>query len=88
MANPFKYRALSPNGPATDAAPVVPDDATDLPDVAIALYIETGGSLTVTTEAGQVRTVQVTDFTILPIAVARVHQTGTTATGVHALVLA
>jgi hypothetical protein len=40
--NPFENRSLALSGPATDALPVVPDDATDLPHVAVGLYIETG----------------------------------------------
>lgn len=87
MSNPFKYRSLSPAGPATDISLIVPDDNSDFPDVAVALYVESGGAITITTEAGQTRTVQVADFSILPVAVRRLRATGTTATGVHAMVL-
>nr|WP_246059169.1 hypothetical protein [Shimia litoralis] len=52
---------------------MTPDDATDLPMVAIALYVETGGT--------------VADFSILPLGTVRVRATGTTAAGIHALVL-
>ena len=45
--HPFAHRARSIHGPATDALPVTPDDATDLPMVAIALYIETGDTVVV-----------------------------------------
>ncbi len=86
--NPFAKRARSIQGPATDALPVTPDDAANLPTVAIALYIETGGTVVVDTVAGETRTIAVADFSILPLGTARVRATGTTATGIHALVLA
>ncbi|MFB9149853.1 spike base protein, RCAP_Rcc01079 family [Roseovarius ramblicola] len=86
--NPFENRSLALSGPATDALPVVPDDGTDLPHVAVGLYVETGGTLGFVTVTGQVRTVSVADFSILPVGVRRVRATGTTATGIHALVLA
>lgn len=86
--NPFAHRARSIHGPATDALPVTPDDATDLPMVAIALYVETGGTLVIDTVAGETRTIAVADFSILPLGTRRVRATGTTASGIHALVLA
>ena len=86
--DPFAHRARSIHGPATDALPVTPDDATDLPMVAIALYVETSGTVVVDTVAGETRTIAVADFSILPLGTMRVHATGTTASGIHALVLA
>jgi len=86
--NPFKNRSHALSGPATDAFPVTPDDATDLPHVAIGLYVETGGTVSITSAAGGARQIVVADFSILPIGTRRVHATGTTATGIHALVLA
>lgn len=67
---------------------MTPDDATDLPMTAIALYVETGGTVVVDTVAGETRTIAAADFSILPLGVRRVRATGTTATGIHALVLA
>lgn len=86
--NPFANRTLSTSGPATDALPVTPDDAADLPMVAIALYVETGGAVVIDTVAGETRTIAVADFSVLPVGTRRVRATGTTATGIHALVLA
>jgi len=86
--NPFASRSLSPSGPATDALPVTPDDAADLAHAAIGLYVETGGTINVDTVAGMTRTMTVADFSILPVGTRRVRATGTTATGIHALVLA
>ena len=86
--NPFAHRARSIHGPATDALPVTPDDATDLSMTAIALYVETGGTVVVDTVARETRTIAVADFSILPLGTTRVRATGTTAAGIHALVLA
>lgn len=86
--NPFAHHARSISGPATDAMPVTPDDANDLPVIAIALYVETGGTVIVDTVAGGTRSISVADFSVLPIGIRRVHATGTTASGLHALVLA
>lgn len=86
--NPFKNRAHALSGPATDALPVIPDDANDLPHVAIGLYVETGGTVSMITAAGETRQIAVVEFSILPVGVRRVLATGTTASGIHALVLA
>ena len=86
--NPFAHRSRSIQGPATDAQPIAPNDTSDLPVVAIGLYVETGGTVVLDTVAGETRTIAVADFCILPLGVRRVRATGTTAQGLHALVLA
>ncbi|SMH54613.1 hypothetical protein [Maritimibacter sp. HL-12] len=86
--NPFANRAPSLSGPATDALPVTPEDSADLPYVALGLYVETGGEISLVTVAGETRSIVVADFSILPVGVRQVRATGTTATGIHALVLA
>ena len=88
MSNPFQNRAAALQGPATDIQPVTPDDGTDLSTIAIALYVETGGVVSFVTVGGGTRMVAIADNAILPVGVRRVHATGTTATGIHALVLA
>ena len=87
MRDPLATRAASTSGPATDIVPVIPDDTTDLNEVAMALFIETGGTLRIVTRRGETRDVEVDDQLLLPVAVRRVMATGTTATGVHALVV-
>ena len=87
MTNPFENRTSSLSGPATDIIPVTPDDVVELSEVAIALYIETGGALSVLTTRGGDRTINVTDNSILPVGVRRVNTTGTTASGIHAMVI-
>lgn len=85
MQNPFFRRTPSLGGPATDIVPITPSNTADLPRFALALYVETGGALRIDTIEGVQRTVQVADFSILPVGVRRVRSTGTTAQGVHAL---
>lgn len=88
MSNPFTGRTPSLSGPATDMLPITPSDVTDLPHVGLALYTETGGTVSFVTVAGESRSVVITDFSILPVGISRVNATGTTASGLHALVLA
>lgn len=85
--NPFANRAVPLSGPATDILPVTPDDGTDFGDIAIALYVETGGTVAIHTVGGQTRSVGVADNAILPVGTRRVLASGTTASGIHALVL-
>lgn len=88
MSNAFKGRALPLAGPATDMVPITPSDTADLPAVALALYAETGGTIVFTSAGGATRTVRVADFSMLPVGVRRVRATGTTASGLHAMVQA
>jgi len=85
MNDPFHNRAVSLSGPMRDIVPVTPNDSADLTDVAVALYVETGGTVAVVTVAGESRSIKVGDFFILPVGVKRVRATGTTASGIHAL---
>lgn len=87
MSNPFENRSPSLRGPATDMEPILPSDLGDLPNVAVSLYIETGGAVSFESVAGMTRTVVVADNSILPVGVRKVLSTGTTATGIHAFVL-
>ncbi|MCK0171535.1 hypothetical protein MWU53_10740 [Aliiroseovarius sp. S1123] len=87
MSNPFENRSPSLRGPATDLVPVVPSDLSDLPDVAVSLYVETGGAVSFVSVAGGIRTVTVANNSILPVGVLKVMSLGTTATGIHAFVL-
>jgi len=87
MTDPFKNRAPSLSGPSRDLAPVTPDDSNDLPEVALALYIETAGTVSFVSVSGATRSVDVTDYAILPVGVRRVLATGTTASGLHAFTM-
>lgn len=88
MSNPFENRVSSLSGPATDIVPVVPNDGAELSEVAIALYVEIGGTVSVVTVRGNTRSIVVSDQSILPVGVRQVNATGTTATGIHAMVIA
>lgn len=73
-------------GPARSAEAVTPDDATDLTNVSRALWVGTGGDLTVITQAGEtVALLNVPDGSLLPLCVSRVKLTGTSATDIVAL---
>ena len=87
MSNPFENRSPSLRGPATDMEPILPSDLSILPNVAVSLYVETGGAVSFESVAGTVRNVTVADNSILPVGVRRVLSTGTTAAGIHAFVL-
>lgn len=87
MNNPFTDYAPSPQGPAHDILPVTPDDDNDLPILALAIFVETGGVLQIVTRRGQERQIIVQDQTLLPLMVRRVMASKTTAIGIHALVI-
>lgn len=87
MTDPFKNRAPDLSGPATDLVPVTPSDSTDLPVVAVALLIETGGQVRFISQAGHIRTVTLAEGAILPVGIRRVLATGTTAGGIHGFAL-
>ena len=87
MSDPFATRAGSLDGPGHDYAPVTPADGADLPDVAIALFVESGGSVAFTSVKGESRTVTVPDFGWILCGVRAVAATGTTASGIHAITL-
>lgn len=84
MNNPFDNRVPSLSGPSADLEPVAPNDTTDLPAIALGLYIEGAGVVTFVSARGQTRVVNVSSFAILPTGAKRVMATGTTATGIHA----
>ena len=72
--------------PAREAAPVVPDDALDLPVLPRALYIGQSGNLAARLLGGQtVIFANVPAGTVLPIRAKGVDAAGTTATGIVAL---
>lgn len=85
--NPFDTRAPSLLGPFTDIVPITPDDATDLPVVAVAIYAESGGYVAIRTLGGAARLVELPDHGLLPVGLRGVNATGTTATGLHALLV-
>lgn len=87
MSNPFSLRATSLNGPGIDYAPVTPSNSQSLDDVAIGLFVETGGDVAFVSEKGLTRTVRVPDFGWILCGVRQVRATGTTAANIHAIVV-
>ncbi|EPE99920.1 hypothetical protein RGCCGE502_01496 [Rhizobium grahamii CCGE 502] len=86
MSDRFASHAPSLTGPASAGFAIVPNDNLDLPEITRAVYVGIGGDLAVTLASGQVLTfASVSDGSLLPLRVSRVHATGTTAEGVLGL---
>lgn len=73
-------------GPARSAEAVTPSDSADLTNVSRALWVGTGGDLTVTMQDGTtIALLNVPDGSLLPICVSRVKLSGTSADDIVAL---
>lgn len=71
---------------AFDLVPITPDNNNDLPTAARAIRCTgQGGTLRITTMAGNVRNTVIAANEVLGVAAVRVHSTGTTATLLEAL---
>ncbi len=71
-----------PAGGPTHLALVTPDDGTDLSHVSQWVFLATAGTLAVTTRGGEVLTTPVLPAGWHLMELARIHATGTTATGI------
>jgi hypothetical protein len=90
MGNPFKGIGHHLHGLVYDMVPVTPNDSTDnvgSGNVAIGLYITVSGNVVFLTKDGVERTITVPNNFYLVCSVSRVKATGTTATGIHAMVV-
>ena len=90
MGNPFRGVDGQLNGSVYDMVPVTPADGSDnvgTGNVAIGLYITGEGNVSFHTKDCVTRTVTVPANFYLICSVKRVLSTGTTATGIHALVV-
>jgi hypothetical protein len=90
MANPFEGVSGQLNGSVYDMVPVTPADGSDnlgTGNIAIGLYVTTGGAVSFHNKDGVTRTVTVPDNFYLICSIKRVLSTGTAASGIHALVL-
>lgn len=87
MSDAFANSADAPFAPATDAVPVIPNDQAALPRIPKALYVGTGGNLTLRGTRGSADAVlkNVPDGQVLPIRASHVRATGTTAADILAL---
>ena len=87
MPDRFSANAASLSGPASHVFPVTPSDATDLTEAVRALYIGSGGTVSLRTVSGATATfLSVAAGSILPVRADRVLQTGTTATDIVGVV--
>lgn len=86
MTDPFANTQPSLSSPASAGMAVIPSDANALPVTSRALYIGSGGTLTIRMMSGDDLTfVGVPSGSFLPIRVTQVHATGTTASAIVAL---
>lgn len=85
MSNPFD-RTLHVGAPGRHYLFVTPDDGADIEKVATSLYVETGGSVHFVSVSGGSCTVTVPDHGWIFCGATRVYATGTTASGIHAIV--
>jgi hypothetical protein len=87
MPDRFQYSTPSLSGPATHAFAVTPNDSTDLSETTRALYVGAAGSVAAVMASGaSVSFGSVASGTVLPVRVARVLATGTTASAILGLV--
>lgn len=87
MADSFANRADAVSDPATRAVAVVPSDSVPLPDIPKALYVGSGGNVTLRGAGGGTDTVwkNVASGTILPFRAQYVRASGTSAADLLAL---
>lgn len=86
MADPFDGHSQGLESPATILVSVTPDDTTDLSVPSRALNVAQEGLVRVTTTGGSTATIYVAAGIGFPVRATRVWATGTTATGITALV--
>lgn len=80
MADKFQSFAAGLTAPASNAFPVTPQDGVDLPAITRALYVGGSGDVAATMTGGEaIILVNVLAGTVLPVRLARVAATGTTA---------
>lgn len=81
MPDRFASHADGLESPASSGFAVAPSNVDDLPQVTRAIYVGTAGNLAVTLASGdEVTFINLPSATLLPVRVARVKATGTTAT--------
>ena len=86
MSDPYELHEPGLESPATILAAVTPSDSTDLAQPTRALNVATSGTVQVTTTGGSTATVYVAAGIGFPVRAVRVWATGTTATGIVAMI--
>lgn len=85
MTDKFRDRSSGLESPGYSAAEVAPSDAADLTTTSRALYVGFAGDLRITMASGDTVTFANLAPGLLPVRAARVHATGTTASGIVAI---
>ena len=87
MSDPFSNRADSVTAPAARARTVTPHDSNALPEVPKALYVGSGGTITMRGSGDSSDSVwaNVPSGTVIPFRASHVRATGTTAADILAL---
>lgn len=85
MTDRFETYVAGLEAPASDLFDIVPDDGTDLALATRALNAAVSGTVRITTVSGTMATVYIAAGIAFPVRAARVHATGTTATGLVGL---
>jgi len=87
MPDRFANTQASLSGPASSGFSITPSDSTDLPETVRALYVGTGGNLSVRMLSGETLTLaNVPAGSLLPLRVTRVFANATTASAIAGLV--
>lgn len=89
MPNPLMSAPVDETAVALDIVPITPNDSTDLATPARAIRCKntgTSGAVALITFMGNTRTTDIAAGETLPVYATRVLSTGTTATGLEALV--
>lgn len=87
MDDRFESNSTGLTSPSIHGFSVTPSDSSDLPELARAIYVGRGGSLTLTFPSGAIVTFEnLPDGSLLPVRAARVMATNTTAEALVGLV--
>lgn len=87
MVDKFERYSSGLTSPANNAFAIIPDDANYLSEITRAIYVGTGGDVSVIMKSGEtVSFVALNSGAILPIRAARVNATGTSASNIVGLV--
>lgn len=85
MPDIFEDRSSGLESPGYFAAEITPNDSIDLPTTSRALYVGTGGDISLTMAGGHTVTLRNVAGGFVPLRVSRIHATGTTATDIVAV---
>lgn len=85
MTDRFETYVAGLEAPASDLFDIVPDDGADLALATRAVNVAVSGTVRVTTVSGTTATVYIAAGVAFPVRAARVHASGTSATGIVGL---